>query len=223
MVNGMKIARALACALVLQLTAACAAIISGTTQDVVVETAPRPGAECTLANGHGNWTIASTPATAKVHRAYGDLLVNCTHREGDQASTSVPSKTGLPVFGNIILGGLIGITVDLVSGAAWDYPNVIKVDLNQSAHKLAPPTPSAPAPAAPAAVAFAPPAQAPAQPMPIAPRATPAMAPTSIATRPAAVDSETDPRLRDLHNLRMAGLISAAEYDRRLRFLKSKM
>ncbi|MSP87337.1 MAG: hypothetical protein EXQ92_00785 [Alphaproteobacteria bacterium] len=90
--------RALCCALVLQLTAACASIMSGTTQDVVVETAPRPGAECTLANGHGSWTVAATPGTTKVHRAYGDLLVNCTHREGDQASTTVPSTTGLPVF-----------------------------------------------------------------------------------------------------------------------------
>jgi hypothetical protein len=215
-----SIARALGCALALQLTAACASIISGTTQDVVVETAPRPGAECTLANGHGNWTVPSTPATAKIHRAYGDLLVNCTHREGDQASTSVPSKTGLPVFGNILLGGLIGITVDLVSGAAWDYPNVIKVDLTQSAGKFAPPAPSTPAPPTPAAtVAFAPPAQ----PTPIAPRAAAATVPTSIATRPATVDSNADPRLRDLHDLRMAGLISTAEYERRVRFLKSRL
>lgn len=216
------IARALGCALALQMTAACASIISGTTQDVVVETAPRPGAECTLANGHGNWTVASTPATAKVHRAYGDLLVNCTHREGDQAATTVPSKTGLPVFGNLLLGGLIGITVDLVSGAAWDYPNVIKVDLSQSAGKFTPPAQPAPANSpAPATVAFAPPTQ----PTPIAPRAATAAAtiPTSIATRPTTTYSDSDPRLRDLHNLRMAGLISAAEYERRLRFLKSQM
>lgn len=215
--------RVLSCALALQLTAACASIISGTTQDVVVETAPRPGAECTLANGHGTWTVAATPGTTKVHRAYGDLLVNCTHREGDQAATTVPSTTGLPVFGNIILGGLIGITVDLVSGAAWDYPNVIKVDLNQSAGKFTPSAPTRPAPATPAAaVAFAPP-PSPAQPTSIAPRATAATVPTSIATRPATMDSDSDPRLRDLHNLRMAGLISAAEYERRLRFLKSRL
>ncbi|MSP87336.1 MAG: hypothetical protein EXQ92_00780 [Alphaproteobacteria bacterium] len=59
--------------------------------------------------------------------------------------------------------------------------------------------------------------------MSIAPRATAATVPTSIATRPTTMDSDSDPRLRDLYNLRMAGLISAAEYERRPRFLKSRL
>jgi hypothetical protein len=207
--TGIKILRVALCAAALQLTGACAVIVAGTTQDVLVETTPKPGAECQVANNQGSWTVTSTPGIAKVHRAYGDLFVTCANRDGDRSTTNVASKTGLPVFGNIILGGVIGITVDIVSGAAYDYPPVVNVDFSQSASRFPPPVGLAPS----AMTASA----------PMAPHAAETMAPAMAAANKTTAGGETDARIKDLQNLRVAKLISETEYERRLRFLMSRL
>lgn len=107
----------------------CASIIDGTTQTVAVETyidgraAP---ADCKLSNSRGVWYV-TPPGATKVQRAYGDLTVDCTAKGSSAVSQSVPSSTKALVFGNILLGGLLGAGIDIANGAAYDYPSPIRV------------------------------------------------------------------------------------------------
>ena len=45
------------------------------------------------------------------------------------ATAVVASSTKAMAFGNILLGGVIGAGVDIGTGAAYDYPEVISVAL----------------------------------------------------------------------------------------------
>lgn len=111
------------------LSSACASITAGTTQSVVVATAPEAGAECTLVNEKGTWTVPSTPGTTTITKAYGDLSVTCNKGNDWTGATSVSSSTGGAVFGNLLVGGIIGAAVDMSSGAAYTYPASITVPL----------------------------------------------------------------------------------------------
>lgn len=71
------------------------------------------------------------------------------HAPGIAAAKS--STKGM-AFGNILFGGIIGAAVDIGSGAAYDYPSIISVELGK-AIQIDPPTPQAAAEGAKTAVA----------------------------------------------------------------------
>jgi hypothetical protein len=109
----------------------CASIVGGVNQSISVATAPVDGAKCSLENDKGKWYVNQTPGSVVVHRSYKDLDVKC-HKEGYQDSeTKVESKTKPMAAGNILFGGAVGVGLDVVDGAAYDYPTEVKVEMNQ--------------------------------------------------------------------------------------------
>ena len=78
------------------------------------------GAQCKLRNDKGTWFV-TTPGSVAVHRSYQDMVVECTKTGLPTGWASVKSSTKGMAFGNILLGGVIG--------AAYDYPQVIVVDM----------------------------------------------------------------------------------------------
>lgn len=108
----------------------CASIVGGQNQSISVTTASDgndvEGAKCNLQNDKGSWH-ATTPGSVTVRRSYGDLLVTCKLDGVGPGTTSVKSTTKALAFGNVIFGGVIGVAVDTASGAAYDYPNSIRV------------------------------------------------------------------------------------------------
>lgn len=110
----------------IQLTA-CASIVTGTTQSVSIETSPK-AARCDLQNDKGKWHVSDTPASVVVQRSYDDLNVTC-NKAGMSGSSSFKSTTKAMAMGNIVFGGAIGAGVDAATGAAFDYPSVMKVEL----------------------------------------------------------------------------------------------
>ena len=108
----------------------CASIVGGQNQSVSVTTASDgndvEGAKCSLQNDKGSW-YATTPGSVTVRRSYGDLLVTCKLDGAAPGTASVKSTTKALAFGNVIFGGVIGVAVDTASGAAYDYPNSIRV------------------------------------------------------------------------------------------------
>ena len=126
---------ATACALVvLSMLGGCASIVSGQNQSIsVVSTnqgADLAGARCSLVNDKGTW-YATTPGSVTVHRSYKDLTVECTAPGADRGVAAVKSSTKAMAFGNIIFGGVIGVGVDTVSGAAYDYPSIVTVRMGR--------------------------------------------------------------------------------------------
>jgi hypothetical protein len=125
----------------------CASIVNGQNQSLSVEArsdaGPVIGATCKLTNDRGEWFVTS-PGSTTVHRSYGDLLVKCEKDPLPPGSAAVHSSTKGMAFGNILLGGFIGAGVDMSTGAAYDYPQLITVLMGQN--QMIPPPAGASAP-----------------------------------------------------------------------------
>lgn len=114
----------------LLLLTACASMTSGTNQSLSVNTTPP--SDCSLSNDKGTWYV-TTPGTVTVNRAYGDMTVNC--KKGDLIATNIVKSSVKPILaGNIIWlwGIIIGVSIDMITGAAYDYPNPIKMPLKDN-------------------------------------------------------------------------------------------
>ena len=73
-----------------------------------------------------------------VHRAYGDLKVNCDKDGHEPGVASAKSTTKALAAGNILFGGVIGAGVDVATRGAYDYPELITVVLASVAKQEAP-------------------------------------------------------------------------------------
>lgn len=111
----------------------CASIVGGSTQVVSVDTPGCPGARCELVNEKGRFFVPATPGTVSVHRSYNNLQVTCSKEGAASTPISVASSTKAMAFGNILFGGVIGAGVDIGTGAAYDYPQLITVAMDCSA------------------------------------------------------------------------------------------
>ena len=123
------------------LSTGCASIVSGSNQSISVTTRSNgvdlSGAKCVLTNNKGEW-YATTPGTVTVHRSFNDLSVNCAYDGLDKGIELAKSTTKGMAFGNILFGGFIGVGVDVATGAAYDYPNVIQVNMGQAVPVMPP-------------------------------------------------------------------------------------
>jgi len=143
--------------------ASCASIVNGTNQSLSVMTvsngAPIVNANCELDSGRGTWFV-NTPGSVVVHRGYSALMVKCSKSGYQDASEKVKSSTSAMELGNAAFGlsSVIGVGVDVTTGAAYTYPNLITVSLLPTPPAVPAPPPS-PAPAAAAAPAPAAPAK----------------------------------------------------------------
>jgi hypothetical protein len=115
----------------------CASITRGTTENISIASTPS-GAEATI-TGLEVPTACVTPC-AIVAKRNADIAVTF-QKEGYepqtvQLTTEVPATGAAGFAGNIIAGGLVGMGVDAVTGAATDHkPNPVVVTLQP----LAPP------------------------------------------------------------------------------------
>jgi len=111
----------------------CATILRGTTQNISVEARKDArlvaGAACTLSNDKGKWFV-TTPSSVEVQRSGQAMNVTCTTSGSETGTASVqsrPAPTALAI--SIGGGGLISTAIDESSGADYDYPYLIAVEL----------------------------------------------------------------------------------------------
>lgn len=83
---------------------------------------------CTLTNDVGKWFV-TTPGSVTVHKSTGDLAVDCSKDNVGAGTERVVSKSNVNVWGNLLVGGLVGYVVDRNTGAGFDYPPTITVTL----------------------------------------------------------------------------------------------
>lgn len=113
------------------LSTGCSSITGTTGQSVSLQTRDKagaevPGAACELTNNKGKWFV-TTPGSVQIRRSNDDMLVQCTKTGHETGQASVVSDTKGSMFGNIIFGGGIGAVVDHNTGAAYEYPTLIRV------------------------------------------------------------------------------------------------
>lgn len=107
----------------------CASIVSGHNESVSVKTSPIKGATCELENNKGKWIVASTPGNVTIHRSFEKLTVTCEKKGYKKSIKRISSSTKPIAYGNVIFGGVLGAGIDIASGAAYDYPKDIDVNM----------------------------------------------------------------------------------------------
>ncbi|BDT69418.1 hypothetical protein os1_36080 [Comamonadaceae bacterium OS-1] len=135
----------------------CASVMNDTTSPVKIETKTETGelvkgAECTLTNDKASTTVKSGEI-ANVRRSNADLDITCLHPANPDAVAKATSRVNGGMFGNILLGGGIGMIVDHNRGTAYSYPAWIQLVFGKTLafdrrdEKDGQPVPPVPAPA----------------------------------------------------------------------------
>jgi hypothetical protein len=107
-------------AMIASLTGGCATVTSGKDQTLSFDTDPA-GADCTLVQSGVDVARFKTPKTLSVRRANSPLIVACSKPGYQQTRAMIASTISAGAWGNLIVGGLIGVMVDQSSGAAFRY------------------------------------------------------------------------------------------------------
>jgi hypothetical protein len=109
----------------------CASIIDGHSQVISINTQP-PKADCILnRQGYAIGQIDSTPGSMTIEKTRDDISIACT--KPGYINAEAINKSGVDgwVFGNIALGGLIGLGVDWGTGAINKYDSQTNIVLKQ--------------------------------------------------------------------------------------------
>jgi len=104
----------------------CASIVSGTKQTLLITTPPTTGANCVLTNSAGMWTVSS-PGSVTVKKTRQNIVITCTKDGWQEGFAAIPANYEDSTTGNIIAGGIIGLAVDVSTGAVTKYPNAFEV------------------------------------------------------------------------------------------------
>ena len=111
------------------LTSGCATLLKGSSQGVTVKTEP-PGAICELSKkGKSIGIVNPTPGTIQLGKGATALDVGCKKSGYFDSNATMTSSLQGWTFGNLILGGIVGLVVDASSGAAYQYRSEIYLRL----------------------------------------------------------------------------------------------
>lgn len=186
----------------------CSTVIEGRSQEITINTTPA-GASCTLNRDGGPIaTIAPTPGSVMIAKTRDDIEVVCD-LDGYQKTAYIDeSGTAAAVFGNILIGGAIGLVVDMSTGASNKYDTPLDITL-AARTDIAPPNP------VPAVAFTALPPLVEAAPAPVMPRPVPAGAATWPGAQPADVRRAENAAERYLLLSRLAadGLVPRDRYE----------
>ena len=104
---------------------ACASLTADSDQPIRITTEPA-GALCTAKSDAGQWTLAQTPGTISVKRAFAPLTIQCAKLGYSTAQTTVEAQTR-----NILLGGVPALA-DAYTGDGYEYaPAEVVLKLNR--------------------------------------------------------------------------------------------
>ena len=99
----------------------CASITKGTSQSITINTEPT-GAVCTLSReGIDIAVVNPTPGSVTVDKDKDTITVLCKKDKYQNSAEALSSKVHGMTFGNILLGGVIGLAIDAGSGAMHHY------------------------------------------------------------------------------------------------------
>lgn len=111
------------------LLSACSSIIEGTSQEIVINTAPA-GADCALVReGISIGRVDPTPGAVTIKKTKHDLTIVCNKKGYQETSYFNKSDVAGATVGNIILGGGIGWAIDSASGADNKYTSPVNITL----------------------------------------------------------------------------------------------
>ena len=119
---------------------ACSTVSGGRYQPVTVTTVDTKGsiihgADCSLTNARGvTYGKSGAPVTVKTDNTPLDVKCTTPALSGEE---SIDNKLNPAVFGNILIGGLIGVIVDVSTDAASRYDRLVNVIMKTSESETA--------------------------------------------------------------------------------------
>ena len=130
-----KIVLVLSSAAILSLTG-CASVLNDSTQVMRIDTKTAEGsqvkgADCTLTNDAAKFSSKSGDSII-VKRSSSDMNIACTHPDYPDAKGNAVSRANGAMFGNILLGGVIGAIVDNSNGKGYTYPTWVELIFGKS-------------------------------------------------------------------------------------------
>lgn len=108
----------------------CATLFNGTTNTLKVES-PTPAVAVSISNAN-KATVANvtTPSEVKLHPAEGPFMLIFKDAAGHQQDYEVQRGLSGWLFGNVLLGGLIGLGIDLGTGSLHTLkPHEVNMDM----------------------------------------------------------------------------------------------
>ena len=105
----------------------CCSIIHGTTQEISVNSQPS-AAKVIVKGVH----MATTPAVIDLKRKESNIIIRFEKEGYEPVEVALRRGTDGWIAGNIIFGGVIGLVVDFINGAAYKLsPADIQVELKK--------------------------------------------------------------------------------------------
>jgi len=86
---------------------------------------------CILINSYGRWSVMA-PGAVVVGRSNENLNITCSREDGWSGSSQIISNFRKVAVGNILVGGVVGLAVDHISGSAYEFPNQFRVVLSRT-------------------------------------------------------------------------------------------
>lgn len=112
----------------LQLTG-CASLLDGNNQAIQVSTfcgQRAIPASCVAFNSKGSWAF-NTPQEVVVSKDHFYLTITCQSPFFDPNTVNVPPSLNPTITGNVLVGGLVGAGVDVVTGSGLGYSRVVNI------------------------------------------------------------------------------------------------
>src|SRR5262245_23029266 len=102
------------------LTSGCASVTSGPQQAVNFQTDPGD-ADCTLTQSNMEIAKFKTPNSVVLKRANLPIMMACTKAGYYPTRAMIGSTIAGAAWGNLVLGGIVGVVIDQSTGAAYRY------------------------------------------------------------------------------------------------------
>jgi len=107
----------------------CASISGDDTNRLSKIDSDPSGAACQIINSINIKRDITTPADVFLQPKYDPINISCEKKGFKRSSDVIDTTLVDAVYGNILLGGLIGVAIDHSSGQNRRYPSIIKVFL----------------------------------------------------------------------------------------------
>jgi hypothetical protein len=113
------------------LASGCASLATSNDTMVRVETVATDGSEikeatCAI-NRAGSKIEFKTPSSIGIPKGTPDVTIDCSKPGVPDGRGVLTSRVGGATFGNILIGGGIGIIVDQATGKAYNYPEWVRI------------------------------------------------------------------------------------------------
>ena len=107
----------------------CAFVTEGVRQDISVNTTPQ-GANCAfMRSGQKIAEVNPTPGSATIRKTKDDITLECEKDGYQKATLANKSDFAAATVCNVIIGGLVGVVVDVATGSVNKYDDKMDIVL----------------------------------------------------------------------------------------------